>query len=59
MVPTGAGLVDHLQVADSKNLKSATHSIDRTTAMTGLWPLHHSARNATVGSILVAARAGQ
>ena len=45
---------------DSEKLKSATHSIDRTAADDGeLLPLHHSTRNATVGSIRVAARAGQ
>jgi hypothetical protein len=29
-VPTGAGLVHHLQVVDSERLKSQTHSINRT-----------------------------
>ena len=58
-VPTDAVLVPQLQAVDCKRLKFATHSIDRNGAMTELWPLYHSARNATVGSIVVAARAGQ
>ena len=33
-VPTGAGLVHHLQVVDSKRMKSATHFIDRTAWLT-------------------------